>query len=143
MDTSLVSADSHGKTVQAASNYTLLAVQFMEKLYSSSKLEKMKIPTAECFLKRNPMNEENFAIWEADLKPEFEISDVIVPMKFIKWKTLYELLLANFSSRHIRTSKILCQKVCFFWKIKKYWSFFSCWKKNQIFQHYQKMLNRL
>lgn len=107
VDNSLVLADAHGKCVQAASNYTAVAACFMQKLLSS-KLEKVKIPTIDCFLNQNPMKKENhLMLWEPEWKPNFEASDVTVPINFIRWKTMYELLLANFSSRHIKSSKAL------------------------------------
>lgn len=111
VDNSLVLADAHGKCVQAASNYTAVAACFMQKLLSS-KLEKVKIPTIDCFLNQNPMKKENhLMLWEPEWKPNFEASDVTVPINFVRWKTMYELLLANFSSRHIKSSKALASHV--------------------------------
>uniref|UniRef100_A0AC35FYE1 Uncharacterized protein n=1 Tax=Panagrolaimus sp. PS1159 TaxID=55785 RepID=A0AC35FYE1_9BILA len=104
-DQVLLMAEQHGLCVQTTRPLTPIAAKFLQQL-ESLPIDRIRVPTIECFLFKNYMT-ENLNVWEENIEPNFLKSDVFIPMEWIIYKTRFDLFHANYAAAQFRTSKML------------------------------------
>uniref|UniRef100_A0A914YS51 INTS8 TPR repeats domain-containing protein n=1 Tax=Panagrolaimus superbus TaxID=310955 RepID=A0A914YS51_9BILA len=93
-DQVLLTAEQHGLCVQTTRPVTHIAAKFLQQL-ESLPVDRVKVPT------------ENLNVWEENIEPNFQQSNLYIPMEWIIHRTRFDLFHANYAAAQFRTSRLL------------------------------------